>query len=206
MGPGRSAPPRNLDGARAVPTPEKARNLGRGRAVHAPKKVERGWSDPHRSPWGAVTYPGPGFGSWSPELQDTDTPSPWPQRLKGRGGLPRGGGDTGAAGLCGLRPPRTLPPHPGGDPVRLPAASPDRASLWAQPWQQRRALESSAQPELSFAQRPQKGLGGRGRPAGAPRCLCPRRVGPAGAAPHPGMPASPPDAQQAPLSGPQLPA
>lgn len=69
-GPERSPPRGNLDGAGLVPTPEKAGSLGQGGVVHAPKRTEWGWSDPHPSPWGDVTYSGPSLGSCSPELQD----------------------------------------------------------------------------------------------------------------------------------------
>lgn len=75
-GPERSAPPRKLGGAGAVHTPEKAGTLGRGGVVRAPKRTEWGWSDPHPSPWGGVTYSGPSLGSCSPELQDTDPRGP----------------------------------------------------------------------------------------------------------------------------------
>ena len=71
--------------------------------------------------------------------------------------------------VCGLPPPCHLT-RKGIQSDCLPV-SPDRASLWAQPWQQRGALESSAEAELSFAQQPQKGLGGGGGPR-EPRAVC----------------------------------
>lgn len=173
------------------------------------------WSTPPREwdragvirtpvPGVGVTYPGPDFGSWSPELQDTPphcSPSAWKEERASPEAVGRQ--ELLGSAVCRLPPPCHLT-WEGVQSDCLPP-NPDRASLCgcgsgssAGLWRVLRRLCC----HLQFT---------RG-PGGGPREPCAICGDLQGQLPtrrrhltSPGMLPFPPDARQAPLSGPQLP-